>query len=154
MLAVVVVLNFAVVLNSADADQKLTVPVPAQGRWTDLLGEFAGSPWKGRGDRCTRRRPCRLALGRLLHHVGRAARPKPRRPATTSGGVGRRLPIPRPRRGARRAGCGPARRAGGSPVRPPAERASTGGRGSVADPASTPRGITRASTDQEEATDM
>src|SRR3954447_9558305 len=35
-----------VVLNSADADQKLTMPFPAQGRWTDLLGEFGGSPWK------------------------------------------------------------------------------------------------------------
>lgn len=47
MLAVVVVLNFA------DADQELTVPFPAQGRWTDLLGEFGGSTW-----------------ARLLHHVG------------------------------------------------------------------------------------
>jgi|1185.fasta_scaffold1092361_1 hypothetical protein len=70
MLVVVVVLNFAVVLNSADADQKLTVPFPAQGRWPDLLGEFGGSPWKVAVAGAHADVPVGSHWGRLLHHVG------------------------------------------------------------------------------------
>src|SRR3954447_17889276 len=73
MLAVVVVLNF-VVLNSADADQKLTVPFPAQGRWTDLLGEFGGSPWKVAVTGAHADVPVGPHSGRLLHH-GRSSSP-------------------------------------------------------------------------------
>jgi pullulanase len=59
-----------VVLNFSGAEQKLTVPFPVQGRWTDLLGGFDGAPWEVEVSGSHADVPVGSHWGRLLHHVG------------------------------------------------------------------------------------
>jgi pullulanase/glycogen debranching enzyme len=59
-----------VVLNFSDAEQRLTVPFPSQGRWTDLLGGFDGAPWEVEVRGSHADVPVGSHWGRLLNHVG------------------------------------------------------------------------------------